>query len=70
MGSEMCIRDRNEIDLIALNDFKKSGVVAEIKRNPNKINYTVLAEKIANLPKEFTQYNLVQKGLSLEDMMK
>jgi len=33
-------------------------------------DFPVLAEKIANLPKEFTQYNLVQKGLSLEDMMK
>lgn len=70
VGNYWNTKRENEIDLIALNDFEKSGVVAEVKRNPNKINYTVLAEKIANLPKEFTQYNLVQKGLSLEDMMK
>lgn len=70
VGNYWDTKGENEIDLIALNDFEKSGVVAEVKRNPNKINYTALAEKIANLPKEFTQYNLVQKGLSLEDMMR
>lgn len=29
--------------MIALNDFEKAGVVAEVKRNPDKINYTLLA---------------------------
>ena len=70
VGNYWDTKGENEIDLIALNDFEKRGVVAEVKRNPNKISYTLLAEKVARLPKEFTKYNLSQKGFSLEDMMK
>lgn len=61
-------KGENEIDLIALNDFDKTGIIAEVKRNPSKISYTLLAQKAANLPKEFSQYHLVQKGFSLENM--
>lgn len=70
VGNYWDTKGENEIDLIALNDFEKRGVVAEVKRNPNKISYTLLAEKVARLPKEFTKYNLSQKGFSLEDMTK
>lgn len=70
VGNYWDTKGENEIDLIALNDFEKRGVVAEVKRNPNKISYTLLAEKVAHLPKEFTKYNLSQKGFSLEDMTK
>jgi hypothetical protein len=35
----------NEIDMIALNEFNHTGVVAEIKRNPRKINLVELGEK-------------------------
>lgn len=61
VGNYWDTKGENEIDLIALNDFEKRGVVAEVKRNPNKISYTLLAEKVARLPKEFTKYNLSQK---------
>lgn len=70
VGSYWDSKGENEIDLIALNEFERSGMIAEVKRNPDKINYTLLAQKTANLPKEFLKYNLVQKGLSLEDMEK
>ncbi len=70
VGNYWDTKGEYEIDLIALNDFEKRGVVAEVKRNPNKISYTLLAEKVARLPKEFTKYNLSQKGFSLEDMTK
>ena len=68
VGNYWDSKGENEIDLIALNDFEKNGIVAEVKRNPNKISYTLLSQKTANLPKEFSKYDLVQKGLSLEDM--
>lgn len=68
VGNYWDSKGENEIDLIALNDFEKKGLVAEVKRNPDKINYTLLAQKIANLPKEFSKYSLIQKGLSLDDM--
>lgn len=70
VGNYWDTKGENEIDLIALNDFEKSGIVAEVKRNSNKISYAVLTEKVANLPKEFAKYNLSQKGFSLEDMTK
>lgn len=62
-------KGENEIDLIALNEFEKSGIVAEVKRNYAKINYTLLAQKVACLPKEFAAYRLEQKGFSLNDML-
>lgn len=58
----------NEIDLIALNEFDDKGVVAEIKRNPNKISISALEEKIQALPKEFGKYNLTTMALSINDM--
>ncbi|MCR5037048.1 MAG: ATP-binding protein [Bacteroidales bacterium] len=58
----------NEIDLIALNEFDDNGVVAEIKRNPNKISISALEEKIQALPKEFGKYNLTTMALSINDM--
>jgi len=58
----------NEIDLIALNEFDNKGVVAEIKRNPNKISISALEEKIQALPKEFGKYNLTTMALSINDM--
>lgn len=33
-------KGQNEIDLIAINEFEHSGIVAEIKRNPHKISMT------------------------------
>ena len=58
----------NEIDMIALNEFEHKGIVAEIKRNPDKISITTLEEKVLALPKEFDKYNLSSMALSIEDM--
>lgn len=38
----------NEIDMIALNEFTKRGVIAEIKRNERKISMSVLEEKMVH----------------------
>ena len=62
-------KGQNEIDLIAINEFEHSGIVAEIKRNPHKISMTKLQEKIEVLPKkDFGEYNLQAMAFSLEDM--
>ena len=59
----------NEIDMIAVNEFGHKGVVAEIKRNPNKINLAELQKKVDALPQQsFGDYALSLCGLSLEDM--
>lgn len=62
-------KGENEIDLVAINEFDHSGMVAEIKRNPQKISISKLEEKISNLPKDsFGKYIFTLKGLSLNDM--
>ena len=59
----------NEIDMIALNEFDHTGVVAEIKRNPRKLSLTKLQEKVDVLPHQaFGAYSLSLRGLSIEDM--
>lgn len=59
----------NEIDLIALNEFDKSGIVAEVKRNSKKISMNLLEQKMAALPaSEFGKYTLDHYGLSMDDM--
>lgn len=62
-------KGENEIDMIALNEFEHTGMVAEIKRNPNKIEIKGLQEKVASLPSsDFGCYTFSLCGLSLKDM--
>ena len=62
-------KGENEIDLIALNEFDHSGIVAEVKRNPNKISISDLQRKVENLPaSEFGRYKLELRALSMDDM--
>lgn len=59
----------NEMDMIALNEFDHTGIVAEIKRNPRKISLTELQEKVNMLPPAtFSDYTFSLRALSLEDM--
>ena len=59
----------NEIDMIALNEFEHTGIVAEIKRNAEKINPKTLEERVKALPaSSFGKYQLTLQGLSIEDM--
>ena len=62
-------KGKNEIDLIALNEFDHTGIAAEVKRNPDKISLSDLQDKVGNLPvSEFGRYNLELRAFSLEDM--
>lgn len=62
-------KGQNEIDLIAVNEFDHTGVVAEVKRNAHKISMAKLQEKVAVLPKQdFGEYQLQLLAFSLEDM--
>lgn len=59
----------NEIDLVAINEFNHTGFIAEIKRNPTKINLPKLQQKTSNLPKQdFGKYKFDFKALSINDM--
>lgn len=60
-----------EIDLIAINEIEKQVVIAEIKRNKQKINFSKLQNKsgllIAKYPK-LNEFEIVYKSFSLDDM--
>lgn len=62
-------KGENEIDMIALNEFDHTGMVAEIKRNPRKISLADLQKKVDVLPHQtFGGYAFSLRGLSIEDM--
>lgn len=62
-------KGENEIDMIALNEFDHTGLVAEIKRNPRKISLTELKKKVELLPsQDFADYSIILRGLSIDDM--
>ena len=62
-------KSNNEIDIIALNEFNHTGVIAEVKRNPKKIDLSILNEKIKSLPSDFNKYKFEIIGLSLDDLL-
>lgn len=61
-------KGENEIDLIALNDLDKIAIVAEVKRNPKKIDLNILQTKADSIKKELAKYSIELRGLSMEDM--
>ncbi len=68
IGSYWDSKGENEIDLIALNDLDKKAIVAEVKRNPRKIDMALLKEKADSIKKELAKYEIELKGLSINDM--
>ncbi|HML66467.1 MAG TPA: ATP-binding protein [Dysgonomonas sp.] len=68
IGSYWDNKGLNEIDLIALNDLDKTAIVAEVKRNPKKIDLNLLQAKVDSIKKELSKYKIQLKGLSLENM--
>jgi uncharacterized protein len=68
IGSYWDNKGQNEIDLIAINSLDRTALIAEIKRNPQKINRAKLEEKVKSIQKELTAYNVELKGFSMDDM--
>lgn len=60
--------NRNEIDLVAINDLKKEITLADIKLDRKKINLNTLKEKAQRLLNTYTGYKVKWLGLSLEDV--
>lgn len=61
-------KGENEIDLIALDDFDKKAIVAEIKRNKENIKLDKLVQKAASIQKELRGYEVEYRALSMEDL--
>jgi AAA+ ATPase superfamily predicted ATPase len=68
IGNYWDSKGENEIDLIALNDFDKNAIVAEIKRNPQKISLQTLMMKTAAIQKQLAKYTVSFKSLSMNEM--
>jgi hypothetical protein len=61
-------RSENEIDIIALDDWRKQALIAEVKRNAQKINPDQLKSKATEISSLLYGYELSFRGFSLEDM--
>ncbi|GHT61329.1 ATPase [Bacteroidia bacterium] len=68
IGSYWESGNQNEIDIVALNEYEKTAIIAEVKRNKDKINLHILQNKAENLVKKLAGYTTEYRGLSLEDM--
>jgi AAA+ ATPase superfamily predicted ATPase len=60
--------NQNEIDIVAINDFDKKVLIAEVKINPKKINLEILKQKAKKLEKLLNGYKSTYVGFSLDDM--
>ena len=58
----------NEIDIVAVNDLEKRMLIAEVKRNPNKINLEELKRKAVKLIATKPDYTVEYRGYSLNDL--
>lgn len=59
--------NKNEIDLVAVNDLRKELVIAEIKANKNRINLAELERKAKNLVSAYPGYRVEFRALGVED---
>ena len=59
---------KDEIDLIAVNQNDKQIVIAECKRNPQRIDLKTLKEKSATILNAHKKWDVQFIGLSLDDM--
>ncbi|MFZ4726106.1 MAG: ATP-binding protein [Paludibacter sp.] len=58
----------NEIDIVAIDSVNKTAVIAEVKRNKNKIDLQKLKEKTSKFETDLSKYKIEYRGLSLEDV--
>jgi uncharacterized protein len=58
--------NENEIDLVAINDYEKKIVIADIKWQHKKLNLQKLAIKAKKLIENYSKYHIEYVGLSLE----
>lgn len=60
--------NQNEIDIVAVNEFDKKALFAEVKLNKEKINLNKLKAKSEKLLKKLNGYSIEYKAFSLNDM--
>ena len=58
----------NEIDIVAINEYKKHIIIAEVKRQAENINSKELERKATSLLKKLDNYSVEYRSLSMADM--
>ena len=61
--------NKNEIDVVAINELTKQAVIGEVKMNRKKISLAKLKEKSSALSKDLVGYTIEYRGYSLEDIV-
>ncbi len=69
-GSKREPGEKNEIDLMAVNEADRRIVIGECKRNEAKINRNSLMGKAAKIASRYKGWTIDYVGLSLNDMIK
>ena len=60
--------NKNEIDIVALNDLDKMVLIAEVKLNASKARMTKLKEKAVKLEQYYSKYTFQYQALGLDDL--
>jgi AAA+ ATPase superfamily predicted ATPase len=68
IGSYWETGNQNEIDIVAINEYEKYALIAEVKRQKKHINMQLLKEKATTLSQKLSDYKIDYKAFSLEDM--
>ena len=68
IGNAWDRKGENEIDIVAIDSINKSAILAEVKRNKNKIDLQKLKEKASKFENDLSKYKIEYRGLSLEDV--
>lgn len=68
IGSYWEKNNENEIDIVAVNEMEKKVLIAEVKRNRDKINLEILKTKSVKLVQEFKGFSVTYLKYSLEEM--
>jgi AAA+ ATPase superfamily predicted ATPase len=68
IGSYWESGNKNEIDIVALNEYEKTAIIAEVKRQAKNINLNILKHKAENLVGNLKGYKVEYRGLSMTDM--
>ncbi|MDP3587292.1 MAG: DUF234 domain-containing protein [Sulfuricurvum sp.] len=69
IGSYWERNNQNEIDIVAVDDFNKEILIAEVKLNPDRLSESVLREKAKNIIKQYADYKIIYKLWSLDDLV-
>jgi hypothetical protein len=68
IGSYWETGNQNEIDIVAINEYEKTAIIAEVKRQTKNIDLNILRKKAERLVTNLKGYTIDFRRLSIEDM--